>query len=65
MKSKLRKKRTFFDIAAAALLIFNVDWDDEYELLEVDDIFWDDTDWHTTDETTSIVAAVKKESQVS
>lgn len=38
---KMKKKWTFFDIVAACLLIFNIDWDDEYEILEVDDIFWD------------------------
>ena len=39
--NEMKRKKNFFDIIAACAFVFNVDWDDEYELLEVDDIFWE------------------------
>jgi len=40
----MKRKRTFFDIVAAGAFIFNVDWDEEYDLLPVEDIFWENID---------------------
>ncbi|MCL1830868.1 MAG: hypothetical protein FWG21_05500 [Oscillospiraceae bacterium] len=41
----MKRKKNFYDIVAACAFVFNVDWDEEYELLEVEDIFWDNADW--------------------
>ena len=61
----MKRKRSFYDIVAAFASVFNVDWDDEYELLEVEDIFWDNTDWQTVEDTTKVISSQSSEMQVS
>ena len=61
----MKRKKSFFDIVAACALIFNVDWDDEYELLEVDDIFWETSEWKNSGESIDIVHASETKMQVS
>jgi len=48
------KKKSIYDILAACFLIFNVDWEEEYELLEVDDIFWENLDLQTNGRITDV-----------
>jgi len=43
----MKKKKSFYDIVAAFAFVFNVDWDKEYETYEVDDLFFDNSDWRS------------------
>lgn len=56
----MKRKKSFYDIVAATLLLFDVDWEDEFELLEVDDIFWDNSEWQKITSTTDTTPSREK-----
>lgn len=60
----MKKKKSFFDIIAAFLFINNIDWDEEYELLEVEDIMWESMEPRPTGGITHVTASASPKQDV-
>lgn len=55
----MKRKHRLLDILAGLALVFNVDWEEEYELMDVEDIFWEKSVLEKPIEVTNIIQDTK------